>query len=429
MNEGQENSLKSKILSKYTSFNSNTISSELQQDEIVKKLKTEEIEYIQRQKISTFSGVMRRVLLAFESQLQDEVRFALNHLLMYSCSDTSVIELKKHKMMFIGMMKYLEFISQNIPYMFKSGAKIPKINLRTGIEDVDGYVSGNRDAEELDQEREEVKPLNVFDNYNFEIFDLVGGVSESISYKTPVQVLRDQHREANSCIFTKYEEVSSREITEQIKILFQILRNLIFITENQEFVYQQKGILNFILDYFSSCLDEEVRRNCSDIVSVLCKHIILQNLTTERSQNLMKEIIKNLESDFHEEHEAALESLHSLMLSQENEMTIENALPMFLNSLTKLLLSSSFDAIASSLEILCYLSDLKMNTRLILAQESALINRLIALIAGNFNKVTEKNAKLSAMIIANICITSSAKKFFIPYEKDLFCLATCDDTV
>lgn len=331
--------------------------------------------------------------------------------------------------MFIGMMKYLEFISQNIPYMFKSGAKIPKINLRTGIEDVDGYVSGNRDAEELDQEREEVKPLNVFDNYNFEIFDLVGGVSESISYKTPVQVLRDQHREANSCIFTKYEEVSSREITEQIKILFQILRNLIFITENQEFVYQQKGILNFILDYFSSCLDEEVRRNCSDIVSVLCKHIILQNLTTERSQNLMKEIIKNLESDFHEEHEAALESLHSLMLSQENEMTIENALPMFLNSLTKLLLSSSFDAIASSLEILCYLSDLKMNTRLILAQESALINRLIALIAGNFNKVTEKNAKLSAMIIANICITSSAKKFFIPYEKDLFCLATCDDTV
>jgi hypothetical protein len=81
----------------------------------------------------------------------------------------------------------------------------------------------------------------------------------------------------------------------------------------------------------------------------------------------MKEIIKNLESDFHEEHEAALESLHSLMLSQENEMTIENALPMFLNSLTKLLLSSSFDAIASSLEILCYLSDLKMNTRLILA--------------------------------------------------------------
>jgi hypothetical protein len=54
---------------------------------------------------------MRRVLLAFESQLQDEIRFALNHLLMYSCSDISLIELKKQKSLFIGMMKYLEFIS------------------------------------------------------------------------------------------------------------------------------------------------------------------------------------------------------------------------------------------------------------------------------------------------------------------------------
>ena len=36
---------------------------------------------------------------------------SLNHLLMYSCSDTSLIELKKHKMMFVGMMKYLEYIS------------------------------------------------------------------------------------------------------------------------------------------------------------------------------------------------------------------------------------------------------------------------------------------------------------------------------
>jgi hypothetical protein len=70
-----------------------------------------------------------------------------------------------------------------------------------------------------------------------------------------------------------------------------------------------------------------------------------------------------------------------------------------------------------------------MNTRLILAKESCLITRLIALIAGNFNKITEKNAKLSAMIISNICITSATKQFFIPYEKDLFCLATCDDTV
>lgn len=75
------------------------------------------------------------------------------------------------------------------------------------------------------------------------------------------------------------------------------------------------------------------------------------------------------------------------------------------------------------------MSDLKLSTRLHLARESALVSRLIALIAGNFNSVTEKNAKLSAIIISNICITSAAKKLFLPFEKDIFCLATCDDTV
>lgn len=268
-------------------------------------------------------------------------------------------------------------------------------------------------------------------NYNFEIFELIKAGEEKShgARATPIEVLRAANSDQNSCVFIKYEEVTIREIQEQLKIIFQVARNLIFIPENQEFIYQQKGILNFILDMFSSVLDDEIRRNCLEIVSVLCKFIILENLTVSRSENLMQQILQNLESDYHEEHEAALECLHSLMLSQENEAAIENALPQFLGSLTKLLLSSSFDAITSSLEILCYLSDLKISTRLHLARESALITRLIALIAGNFNAVTEKNAKLSAIIISNICITSTAKKLFLPFEKDIFCLATCDDTV
>jgi hypothetical protein len=76
------------------------------------------------------------------------------------------------------------------------------------------------------------KGLNVFDNYNFEIFDLMKGVTESSTEKTPLQVLRDQNREADSVVLTKYEEISTREIGEQIRIIFQILRNLVLIPEN-----------------------------------------------------------------------------------------------------------------------------------------------------------------------------------------------------
>lgn len=125
-------------------------------------------------------------------------------------------------------------------------------------------------------------------NYNFEIFELVkNSEDKSQNRATPIEMLRAGNSDPNSCVFVKYEEVTIREIQEQLKIIFQIARNLIFIPENQEFIFQQKGILNFILDMFSSILDEEIRRNCLEIVSVLCKFIILENLTPSRSENLM----------------------------------------------------------------------------------------------------------------------------------------------
>ena len=49
-------------------------------------------------------------------------------------------------------------------------------------------------------------------------------------------------------------------------------------------------------------------------------------------------------------------------------MFIENLVPEFIASLVKLLMTSSFEIIENTLEVLCYLSDLKMNTRLLMAK-------------------------------------------------------------
>lgn len=72
-----------------------------------------------------------------------------------------------------------------------------------------------------------------------------------------------------------------------------------------------------------------------EIVSVLCKHIILNDLPKNKARELAEKIIVYLESSYHEEYEAALESIHNLMLSQENEINIEGLLPKFLNSLVR----------------------------------------------------------------------------------------------
>lgn len=118
-------------------------------------------------------------------------------------------------------------------------------------------------------------------------------------------------------------------------MIFQITRNLIFVKENDSFIYSKKDIFKLILDYFFTCTDPEILKNCLEIVSVLCKHIILNELPKKKSVELTDKIICYLESSYHEEYEAALESLHNLMLSQENEMNIESLLPKFLGSLVK----------------------------------------------------------------------------------------------
>lgn len=108
---------------------------------------------------------------------------------------------------------------------------------------------------------------------------------------------------------------------------------MIFVNDNDAFVYSKKDIFHLIVDYFFNCMDPEVLKNCLEIVSVLCKHIILNDLPKKKSKELTDRIIDYLESSYHEEYEAALESLHNLMLSQENEMNIEGLLPRFLSSL------------------------------------------------------------------------------------------------
>lgn len=144
--------------------------------------KGENIEFMRRSKLVPFTGEMRRIMLAFESHLQEEIRFSLNHLLMYSCSDQPSIELEKFEMVFIGMMGYLEHISGNIPYLFKD--KAPTLHKESKI--------------------------NVIENYNFEIYDLM---SEKKGGGSPLEILKNDRKFK---VTMRYEEVSPKEILEQV---------------------------------------------------------------------------------------------------------------------------------------------------------------------------------------------------------------------
>lgn len=94
-----------------------------------------------------------------------------------------------------------------------------------------------------------------------------------------------------------------------------------------------------------------------------------------------------------------------------------------------LLLSSNQDIREGVLELLCFLSDLAMTTRVSIAKHPKCLVRLVALLSSGAGKGRLKTARLSAMILNNVALAPAAKPYFLPYEKDLFVIAACDDTV
>jgi len=256
-----------------------------------------EVSFVKRSNVSPHSGEMKRIMLAFESQLQDEIRFALNFLLMYSCSDISPIILEEHPMIFEGLLRYLTSISKNCPQLLNS----------EGLINLGGE-------------------LNIEKNYNQEVHKLV--TSSSLG---PIESLRSEKKLS---ITARYEEISAIEILEQVRIILQILRNLVFSKLNDRYMFEREEFLELMINFLFNSLDKEVCRLSLDSISILCKHIILEKLSGQKVEvRLLDKIIEYLGSDHYEEYEAALECIHNLMLSQENEISIESLLPNFIGNL------------------------------------------------------------------------------------------------
>jgi hypothetical protein len=80
-------------------------------------------------------------------------------------------------------------------------------------------------------------------------------------------------------------------------------------------------------------------------------------------------IFEVLATEQNEETDAYVETLRNLISIQENESIIEERLPQYIDSMTKLLVSTQIDIRESVMEFLRMLSDLKMITKVTLAKE------------------------------------------------------------
>lgn len=346
--------------------------------------KNQEVFYSRKNKLYPMVSEIKRILLAFESHLQEEVMFSINSLLLFSSNSNVSFMLEQYPALLDNMTHYLESILTNIPSL-------------------------------LNDSKKPNHSFNVFDHYNHPLF---------VFQSKPLENLRS----GESYIKLRYESVSEIHLLEQAISIFQIIRNLSYIKSNDHAIHKHEKLHPLIIEMFIKTNNPQIQRNTLEILSNTSKFIQLKQLHCDPAALLVKLLaVLNLEST--EDLESAVETLRHLIVFQENEGILEENLNNCLEDLNKLLISPSVEVREGVLELLCFLSDLKMSTRVAIARQPKLVMRLIALLSSGVGRKNDKITKLCALILINISLAPAAKGYLLPYERDLFIVAATDECV
>ena len=362
----------------------------------------EQVYFVKRKRLVPFSTEIKRIILAFESKIASEVRFALNALLFYSCSKQTPFYLENYRVIYNEFLNYFEYIKNRLegsPYMSKES---PTDRTNEGNSGLDSRVFPNIDKSESRNDQSDKKDA---EPVSFQVkFSSETKLSETILY---------------------VDKLPTSEILEQLKLILAIFRNLIFLKVNETFMNKDLKLIKLFYQCFLNNNEPEIHRTCLEIFSVLSRYIILSDKHTQYEKHYFDRMIACINSD--NEFELGVENLHNLMINQENENLIELSISRFLNALVKLLTCNSMEVVERVLEIICHFSDLKISTRVLFAKQPHFFQRLVAIIAGNSARCHEKLSRVAGLIINNIIVTPSARPFFKPFERDLFAIASTDE--
>jgi hypothetical protein len=348
-----------------------------------------EIFYTNKNKLFPQNSEIKRIILAFESHLQEEVVLAINSLLLYSSNTSQPFILDSHPSLLESLMNYLEEILRNVPNILNKSDH-----------------------------------LNILENFNYNIAEILSSEKKDRIF-SPIEMRRKERNK--DIIRLKYDEVSEVQLIEQIRTILLIIRNMSYIKVNEGPIYKTEKVFKTMMKLFVFSPDAQCQRYSLEIISNVARNISLKNL--EHQEKFCQRLLHFLHKDDTNDVESSVDCLRNLMVSHENEVYLEALLQNNLDILINLLISNSHDVREGVLELLTFLSDLKMSTRVAIAKQPKCINRLIALMCSGSGKQNDKVAKLCALILSNISMAPASKAHFHPFERDLFVVAATDESV
>ncbi|CAD8059813.1 unnamed protein product [Paramecium sonneborni] len=397
--------------------------------------KAETLFFIKKSKIQAQASEVKRIMLAFESRIDDELTFAINNLLMYSCNYSQSFLLDQYPQLLDTITTYVEDTIKQISYLNKSYSF--KTCLQTiGQQQLENL--GQQQRKSMQVQTDLIKNQNVLENYNSHISVIMNDQTAEI-VKPSELIYQKKYKDL---IQGNYEKKAECKHLEKLRTLFVALRNLAMIRSNETCFMKQDKLLSFFYQILLSGADQELSKSVLEIFSVLSKHIHLKQ--SAYMDPFMQKLIEILNGESYEDIGLVTETLRNLISISDNEALIEGTIGEYIDQLARLLIYQNQELREIVLEFFCYLSDLKMATRLSIAKHPKILQRLVAILSigqiknnslkqqeprNNQDKINEKHVKLAAITLNNISQAPAAKQYLLIFEKELFLVAASDETV
>lgn len=311
-----------------------------------------------------FLSEMKRIIVAFESNIVSEVRYALNRLSTYSSTEENPFYLENYKVMFDEFKNYFIFLYKRLE------------NTKC--------ISKPKEDPRNDEKQEKVK-IDYYDPHEY--------------------------------------SVPPSEFLDQLKLCLQITKNLLTIKANELFLAKEGKLKAMLMDLLLYNKESEVNKLTLEVIAGFSKYTIFSLVDNTRDKLFIQKLVNSINSEKSNEYEPAVENIRNLLLNQENEAILEQHLPLFVERLVNFLLDNSFDFIEKVLDIINVFAGMKMPIRLLLVKQTYLFTRLIALLAGNFERNNDRIGRACISILNKLMMNVTTRSHLKFYENDLFFIA------
>ena len=434
---------------------------------------------------------MRKIVLAFESHVTSEIVWALNTLMLFSSNSACALQLEYQPYLIESMTNYLYYCINNISDMFYlidiiEGNTIKtksennfnfnfgnnnnnntnnylnfgnssSTNILSGIPAYANNLNPNSLKHEITQlnsayannqgqsvnlasnplgslanqkdastrlQNKRAKSFNESTTFHF-LEEINKTISLSTISKKQKNLLEIEKKKSENHINLNLEEVSEYELIEHVCCIMQIIRNLSYLKANEAAILKCQKFTNLLYLVFNLSNLQDLKTNCLDIITNISRHISLKEV--KFPIDLLQAVFDFLKNPNREVSEQALECLRRLTFPSGNDEFFEKMHDEFFEELINLLLAYKMEIREAAVEILYFLSDLKLPTKTRLGKQPKCVQRLVAIVCAN--SAESKISKWAVCTLAKLAEVPSILKIITCYEQELFFAACTDESI